>query len=70
MIMLSGEKNLEKKVVDRREAMSDYSVVSSVDSFLIWNVTEERELFRRGTCENPGWMKDLYRYRKEVIPWR
>jgi len=37
--------------------------------FKFKNVTEERELPRRGTCENPGWMKDLYQYRKGMILW-
>jgi len=44
---------------------SDLSIIS-----FFWNDTKEGELPKRGTCENPGWMKDLYGYRKGVVPWR
>jgi len=44
------------------------SALSTISIF--WNVTKEEELPRRDTCEISGWIKDLYRYRTEAIPWK
>jgi len=59
-----------KKWVGGGEASSDYSAVGSVTIFFFWNITVEEKIPERGACENSGWMKDLYRYRKEQFPER
>jgi len=59
-----------KKGVGGGEAESNYCAVGSVTISIFWNVILEGELPRRGTCENSGWMKDLYWYRKGAIRWR
>jgi len=68
MFMLSGGMSLDEKGVGGGERVCDYSAVSSVDNFLILECHIGRGILRRGTCENTGWMKDLYRYRKGAIP--
>jgi len=46
LIMLSGEKSLEKKGVGGGEVVCDYSAVSSVDNFIILECHR-----RRGTSQ-------------------
>jgi len=63
-------KSLEEKGVDegKQRVITQQLALSTISIF--WNVTEKRELLRRGTCEIPGWMKNLYRYRKGAISWK
>jgi len=68
--MLSGERALGRKgwVEGKRRMITQQSALSTISIF--WNVIEDGELLRRGTCEISGWMKSSYRYRKGASPWK
>jgi len=70
LIMLSGERALRRRewVEGKRLVITQQSALLTISIF--WNVTEDGELLRRGTCEISGWMKNLYRYRKGARPWK